>query len=184
MHYCTAGWMEEVYLGRLRQWVGRGEEGSLPLPAFGLLGSAGRSAISSRPPAPPSSCLLITERRWCVNTPAPYSVGKNPKPVLHHLPVPRGTGPRHPLWALFSKPLLASSVSHCPPPPPSVFLGVTSHLNYLSSSPDLFPQKTRLVQFIRSVVSDSLQPREPQHTRPPCPSPSPGVHSNSRPSSR
>ena len=33
------------------------------------------------------------------------------------------------------------------------------------------------VQFSRSVVSDSLQPHEPQHTRPPCPSPTPGVHS-------
>ena len=41
-----------------------------------------------------------------------------------------------------------------------------------------------LVQFSRSVVSDSLQPHESQHSRPPCPSPSPGVHSNSRPSSR
>ena len=40
------------------------------------------------------------------------------------------------------------------------------------------------VQFSRSVVSDSLWPHESQHTRPPCPSPSPGVHSNSRPSSR
>ena len=40
------------------------------------------------------------------------------------------------------------------------------------------------VQFSRSVVSDSLRPHESQHTRPPCPSPSPGVHSNSRPSSR
>ena len=40
------------------------------------------------------------------------------------------------------------------------------------------------VQFSRSVVSDSLQPHELQHARPPCPSPSPGVHSNSRPSSR
>ena len=39
------------------------------------------------------------------------------------------------------------------------------------------------VQFSRSVVSDSLRPHEPQHTRPPCPSPSPGVHSDSRPSS-
>ena len=36
----------------------------------------------------------------------------------------------------------------------------------------------------RSVVSDSLQPHESQHTTPPCPSPSPGVHSDSRPSSR
>ena len=40
------------------------------------------------------------------------------------------------------------------------------------------------VQFSHSVVSDSLQPYESQHARPPCPSPSPGVHSNSRPSSQ
>ena len=39
------------------------------------------------------------------------------------------------------------------------------------------------VQFIRSVVSDSLRPHESQHARPPCPSPFPGVHSNSSPSS-
>ena len=39
------------------------------------------------------------------------------------------------------------------------------------------------VQFSCSVVSDSLQPRESQHARPPCPSPSPGVHSDSCPSS-
>ena len=39
------------------------------------------------------------------------------------------------------------------------------------------------VQFSHSVVSNSLRPRESQHTRPPCPSPSPGVHSDSRPSS-
>ena len=40
------------------------------------------------------------------------------------------------------------------------------------------------VQFSRSVVSDSLRPHELQHTRPPCPSPTPRVHSNSRPSSQ
>ena len=39
-------------------------------------------------------------------------------------------------------------------------------------------------QFSRSVVSDSLQPHELQHARPPCPSPTPGVHSNSRPLSQ
>ena len=33
-------------------------------------------------------------------------------------------------------------------------------------------------QFSRSVVSDSLWPHEPQHARPPCPSPTPGVHPN------
>ena len=37
------------------------------------------------------------------------------------------------------------------------------------------------VQFSRSVVSDSLRPHESQHARPPCPSPSPGVRSDSRP---
>ena len=40
------------------------------------------------------------------------------------------------------------------------------------------------VQFSRSVVSNSLQPHESQHARPPCPSPTPGVHSNSGPWSR
>ena len=39
------------------------------------------------------------------------------------------------------------------------------------------------VQFIHSVVSDSLGLYELQHSRPPCPSPTPGVHSDSCPSS-
>ena len=39
-------------------------------------------------------------------------------------------------------------------------------------------------QFSHSVVSDSLRPHELQHARPPSPSPTPGVHSNSRPSNR
>ena len=40
------------------------------------------------------------------------------------------------------------------------------------------------VQFSRSVMSDSLRPHESQHARPPCPSPTPGIHSDSRPSSQ
>ena len=40
------------------------------------------------------------------------------------------------------------------------------------------------VQFSRSVMSDSLRPHKSQHARPPCPSPTPGVHSDSRPSSQ
>ena len=40
------------------------------------------------------------------------------------------------------------------------------------------------VQFSRSVVSNSLQSHESQHTRPPCPSPTPRVHSDSCPSSQ
>ena len=38
------------------------------------------------------------------------------------------------------------------------------------------------IQFSCSVVSDSLQPHEPQHTRPPCPSPTPRIHPNPCPS--
>ena len=43
---------------------------------------------------------------------------------------------------------------------------------------------TNRPQFSRSVVSDSLQPHELQHARPPCPSKTPGVYSNSCTSSR
>ena len=40
------------------------------------------------------------------------------------------------------------------------------------------------VQFSRSLVSDSLRPHEPQHTRPPCPLPTPRVHPNTCPLSQ
>ena len=55
-------------------------------------------------------------------------------------------------------------------------------MNFLMFKPDLekaeepdikFPTS---VQFSRSVMSDSLRPHESQHARPPCPSPTPGVH--------
>ena len=45
-------------------------------------------------------------------------------------------------------------------------------------------QPVQSVQFSPSVVSDSLWPHESQYTRPPCPSPTPGVYSNSCPLSR
>ena len=40
------------------------------------------------------------------------------------------------------------------------------------------------VQFSRSVVPNSLRPHESQHTRPPCPSPTPRFHPNPSPSSQ
>ena len=46
------------------------------------------------------------------------------------------------------------------------------------------PRAFSSVQFSCSVVSDSLRPHESQHARPPCPSPTPGVRSNSRSSSQ
>ena len=46
------------------------------------------------------------------------------------------------------------------------------------------PYRYSSVQFSRSVVSDSLRPHESQHARPPCPSQTPGVYSNSCPLNR
>ena len=59
-------------------------------------------------------------------------------------------------------------------------------LNKYQKSPDLrrFHFSHSSVQFSCSVVSDSLWPHEQQHTRPPCPSPTPGVHPNPCPLSR
>ena len=56
---------------------------------------------------------------------------------------------------------------------PSVFASISLGSGQFSS-----------VQSSRSVVSDSLRPHELQHAKPPCPSPTPGVHSDSRPSSQ
>ena len=47
---------------------------------------------------------------------------------------------------------------------------------------DFISNQIRSDQISRSV--DSLRPHESQHARPPCPSPTPGVHSDSCPSSQ
>ena len=53
-----------------------------------------------------------------------------------------------------------------------ILLHISSPLSFLFS-------QFSSVQFSRSVMSDSLRPHEPQHARPPCPSPTPRVHPNS-----
>ena len=50
--------------------------------------------------------------------------------------------------------------------------------NYLEIHFHLPSVQFSSVQFSRSVASDSLRPHEPQHTRPPCLSPTPGVYPN------
>ena len=54
---------------------------------------------------------------------------------------------------------------------------------HFSIQREIFKPSVHSVQFSRSVVSDSLQPHESQHARPPCPSPTPGVHPDSHSSS-
>ena len=69
----------------------------------------------------------------------------------------------------------------------SFFLSLRKGIETVSwKSNKLFIQWHRFssVQLSRSVVSNSLQLHEPQHARPPCPSPTPGVHPNPCPSSR
>ena len=64
-------------------------------------------------------------------------------------------------------------------------LNCVSHatLFYIVVPVNSFIHSFSSVQFSSSVVSNSLRPHESQHTRPPCPSPTPGVHSDSCPSS-
>ena len=83
-------------------------------------------------------------------------------------------------FQLFSSPQ-EQNVNHekslpilCPPPPLPLSIHSSTSCIYGFSS----------VQFSSSVVSDSLRPHETQHIRPPCPSPTPGVYSNSYPLSQ
>ena len=55
-----------------------------------------------------------------------------------------------------------------------IILTTTMMTHYLS----IYRFQFSSVHFSRSVVSDSLQPHDPQHARPPYPSPTPGVHPN------
>ena len=76
------------------------------------------------------------------------------------------------LWAF------ALSHTQTPSPPNSMFLTPSHCPNLIIARP------CSSVQFSCSVVSDSLQPHESQHTRPPCPSPTHRVHTNSCASSQ
>ena len=62
-----------------------------------------------------------------------------------------------------------------------IFLKNTNHLLYIYIHTWYFQV---LIQFICSVMSDSLWPHGLQHARLPCPSPTPGACSNSRPSTQ
>ena len=63
-------------------------------------------------------------------------------------------------------------------------ISVSPKSSYFTARTDIAHTSSVSVQFSRSVVPDSLQPHESHHARPPCPSPTPGVHTNSRPLSR
>ena len=100
---------------------------------------------------------------WTIAHQAPLSVGFSRQEYCSELPCPPSRN--------LSNPVIE---------PESTTLQADSLPTESSGNPSSFAS----VQFSISVLSDSLRPHELQHTKPPCPSPSPGVHSNSRPSSR
>ena len=128
----------------------------------------------------PSSVQSLSRVRLC----NPMNRSTPGLPVHHQLPeftqtrvhrVGDAIQPSHPLSSPFP-----------PAPNPSQHQNIFSFsvrgslyvvINVLASYIILF-------LFIHSVVSDCLLPHEWQHARPPYPSPTPGVHSDSHPSSR
>ena len=68
---------------------------------------------------------------------------------------------------------------------PALFTGcLWNSKSWIIKSTNELQNHVRYIQFSHSVVSDSLQPHGLQHTKPPCPSPTPGVYSNSCPLSQ
>ena len=107
------------------------------------------------------SLVWLFGTSWTVTCRAPLSMGF----------------PRQEYWS--GLPFL--SPGHLPDPgiePGSTELQADS----LPSKPQGYLDQFSSVRFSRSVVSDSLPPHESQHARPPCPSPTPGVHPDPRPS--
>ena len=116
------------------------------------------------------SCIWLYVTPWTVAPQAPVSVGiPRQKYPLEWVTMPssRGSQPRDQIHVSC---LLCWQVGSLPLATPGWVEGHYNAVIYFSS-----------VQFSSSVMSDSLQPHESQHARPPCPSPTPRVHSNSRP---
>ena len=101
--------------------------------------------------------LIIREVKWTRNVLHLDHPETIPSPLVHGKVVFHETSP----WCQKGWGLLSQHVHG------------TSYIPTISS-----------VQFSHSVTSNSLQPHEPQHARPPCPSPTPGVYSNSCPLSQ
>ena len=133
-------------------------------------------------PSEGASHIPVCSQAWqpaCSTSGRRASLGRSPARLLWHLLCFSSSGDRQ-FCSLMS---LVGTVwkvraswglgNFSLPSPTPTGRGAVGHTRAFSS-----------VQFSRSVMSDSLQPHELQHARPPCPLPTPGVHSNSCPSSR
>ena len=136
------------------------------------------------------SCLIVESDNFRIKTIQTESCYIGLARILHidymtpHLDINQTTHSPSPLgdiwspWPVFNKYLLGWFSQNPPPTNPWCFFLV------IFQSTDSYSALCLSVQFHCSVVSDSLRPHEPQHARPPCPSPTPGVHPNPCPLSR
>ena len=150
------------------------ESGSFPMNQFFASGGQSIGASAS------ASVLQMNIQDWF---PLGLTIGGayllNSLWSLSKCYLPNEAFPEHPFWnsSICSSFYLFGSFSLPQCLPPEDIIG--------GSSCDIIVSvQFKIVQFSRSVVSDSLQPHEPQHARPPCPSPTPGVHPNPCPLSR
>ena len=91
------------------------------------------------------------------------------------------------VWTCFFHISYHLMLSHCLFKKKNLYIVYKVFYDLPSSTASTFTDislQIRSDEISRSVVSDSLWPHESQHARPPCPSPTPGVHSDSRPSSQ
>ena len=141
------------------------------------------------------SCIRLFVTPRTVAHQAPLSMGFSRREYWSGLPFPPpGDLPNPGIEpvSLVSPALAGRFLTTAPPGKP--LLGEGSNYHALgwkqSNSKGLISQVCNCftfimtVQFSCSVVSNTLQPHESQHPRPPCPSPTPGVHPDSRPSSQ
>ena len=102
-----------------------------------------------------------------------------PWSVVHQVPLSRGF-PKQEYWSELPFP----PPGDLPDPEIESVSPALLHCQWILYHWDTWKTPLYSVQFSCSVVSDSLWPHESQHARPPCPSPNPGVHSDSSPSSQ
>ena len=122
--------------------------------------------------------------------PGPTLRGSKPKTERASPSCEPRSSPNWGSWTYCSVPAFDGSSSRqvrlsppsSPPDPSPVQIPPISRSLWLQGAPLVFSSIS--VQFSHSVMSNSLRPRGPQHARPPCPAPAPGVYSNSCPLSR
>ena len=134
---------------------------------------------------PSFSVCIWSLRNSCIFV-VPNSRSKKKKKVHRYIPPPSCLPP---LFFLCLRSNLQYLVSWGPHTTPIIHLSCLINMQTFLSHSEWYLLLAPLygvssVEFSRSVVSDSLRPHESQHIRPPCPSPTPRVYSNSCPSGR